>query len=59
MRVVAIGCECLGDESLRLQFGAGLKSDRELTDPIEPSSETCPVYFHCSIEITRTISAAV
>lgn len=35
LRVAAVGCECLGGESLRLRFGTGLKSVRELTDPRE------------------------
>lgn len=35
MRVAAVGCECMSGESLRLQFGAGLKSFSEFTEPME------------------------
>lgn len=35
MRVAGVGCEYLPSESLRSQFGAGLKSAREFTEPTE------------------------
>lgn len=35
LRVAAVGCECMGGESLRLQFGTGLKSGSEFTEPME------------------------
>jgi hypothetical protein len=35
IRVAAVGCEYLGGESLRSQFGAGLKSSEKLNEPME------------------------
>lgn len=35
LRVADVGCEGMIGESLQLQFGAGLKSGSELTDPME------------------------